>query len=146
MKYVARHYVKIAGRTFTPGEIFDGKMVPDKEDLERLLRLEAAQELKPLVLEDDADVPDQDSKKPVPDNGTKPEGDEDQKPQDEQPGEGEQPSGDEQPGEDDEAADDEENEAFREIDALEAVVQDPAPKAAEKPARKPARTAGRKKA
>lgn len=134
MKYVARHYVKIAGRTFTPGEIFDGKMVPDKEDLERLLRLEAAQELKPLVLEDDADVPDHDSKKPVPDNGTKPEGDEDQKPQDEQT------------GEDDEAADDEENEAFREIDALEAVVQDPAPKVAEKPARKPARTAGRKKA
>ena len=39
MKYVAKHYVKIAGRTYTPGEIFDGKLVPDKEGLERLSSL-----------------------------------------------------------------------------------------------------------
>lgn len=141
MKYVARHYVKIAGRTYTPGEIFDGKKVPDEDAMERLLRLGAVQELKPLVLEEDADGEGgQNDDPPAPADDAKREGEaEDQEPQDEPDGEGEKAD------DDDEAADDEENEAFREID-VEGVVQEPAPKPAEKPARKPARTAGRKKA
>lgn len=43
MRYIALHYVKIAGRTYTPGEIFEADIPPEKE--ERLLRLEAIRPL-----------------------------------------------------------------------------------------------------
>jgi hypothetical protein len=39
MRYIAIHYVKVAGRTYTPGEIFPAEMTPEKE--ERLLRLKS---------------------------------------------------------------------------------------------------------
>ena len=41
MKYIAKHYVKVAGRMVTPGEIFEADIPPQKE--ERLLRLGAIQ-------------------------------------------------------------------------------------------------------
>lgn len=43
MKYIALHYAKIAGRTYTPGEIFAADIPPEKE--ERLLRLKAIRPL-----------------------------------------------------------------------------------------------------
>ena len=43
MKYIAIGYPKIAGHTYTPGEIFDADIPSDKE--ERLLRLKAVRRL-----------------------------------------------------------------------------------------------------
>lgn len=128
MKYVSKHYVRFPGRTVTPGEIFDGKLL-DKEQLNRLIRLEAIQELKPLALDDDPDQePDQEpDQKP------------DQKPDQEEP---KQDGGEEQQV-DEEEDDDQEDDEERNIDASEGLVSqaEPEPVKAAKPATK---TTGRK--
>ena len=41
MSYTAKHFVKIAGRMYTPGEIIDNPIPDDK--LQRLLRLNAVE-------------------------------------------------------------------------------------------------------
>lgn len=43
MSYTAKHFVKIAGRMYTPGEIIDNPIQGDK--LQRLLRLNAVEGL-----------------------------------------------------------------------------------------------------
>ena len=42
MRYIARHYVRVAGRMYTPGEIFDG---PSGEKAERMIALGAIRSL-----------------------------------------------------------------------------------------------------
>jgi hypothetical protein len=52
MKLVAKHYVKTADGTVTPGEVFDGDKLSENELL-RLVRLEAVEVLQPLPFVDE---------------------------------------------------------------------------------------------
>lgn len=124
MSYTAKHYVKIAGRKYTPGEIID---IPiPEEKLKRLLRLKAIAPISSAVLDpanDTAGGDEDDGKEDVRDNyasqldnlGYDPSGDP-KEPQDE-----EEPTEEEA---------DEEAEA-PEIDVMDGIVSD-----AEEPAEK----------
>lgn len=52
MSYTAKHYVRISGRKFTPGEIIDIPIPEDK--LERLLRLNAIERSAIFAIADEA--------------------------------------------------------------------------------------------
>lgn len=49
MSYAAKHFVKIAGRMYTPGEIIDNPIPDDK--LQRLLRLNAVEAIEAVGAE-----------------------------------------------------------------------------------------------
>ena len=49
MSYTAKHFVKIAGRMYTPGEIIDNPIPDDK--LQRLLRLNAVEAIETVGAE-----------------------------------------------------------------------------------------------
>ena len=119
MRYAAIHYVKVNGRLYTPGEVIDGDIPPEKA--ERLIAIGALKIISaPSSIPANVNPPDND------------------------PPENDAPEDDEDEGEDDDNA---ELEPAPEIDVSDGIVEQPsAPEEkATKPTKKPARNGGKAK-
>ncbi len=126
MTYVARHYISVAGRTITPGEVFEAEF--ERDTLSRLLRLGAVETCKSnACVKSDAGTDGDDSPRKAPE-------------------ETEDETNNGEIGDPDEADDGEADKETPEIDVSEGIVEQPAPTAEAKTAKpKQRQTASRRK-
>ncbi|MBP3541820.1 MAG: hypothetical protein J6K72_08450 [Clostridia bacterium] len=128
MAYVAKHYVTIGRKLYTPGEVIDEKM--DKKTIDRLMKLKAVVKMGKAEEEPEEEKPQQEAKV-TPDGLEEEESSAEEDPADEDDEAGEEEAMDEEPA--------------PEIDVMAAVVTQP--EAEEKPKAKSTKktsTAGRK--